>query len=274
LKPEYYSKDDRYYFYSEIVFLKWPEYYYGIGANTLKDDEEEYTINKYGVLFTGQRKFISGLYLGINCDYSYVKFSKTEIGGMLESETVTGSKDGDITGIGLTSRYDTRDMIFFPGNGNYHQLKINSYGSDLGGDYTFKRYTLDLRRYFTLTDNQYVAVQTLGDFIDGNPPFTILPRVGDIVRGYYPTRYTDKNLLALQIEYRLVPLWKRFGIVLFSGIGGVAPKISDFEADNFKFAAGFGIRYIFVEDEKLNLRVDIGFGESGAEFYMDIAEAF
>ena len=274
IKPEYYSGDDRNYLYSEIVFLKWPEYYYGIGSSTSKDDEEEYTINRYGIKLTAQREFFDGLYLGLTYDFGYVKFSETEANGLLENGTVIGSEDGGISGIGLASSYDTRDLIYFPGKGNFYQFNINFYGGDLGSDYTYNRYTLDLRQYFTLADNQYVAVQTLGDFIDGNPPFTVLPRVGDIIRGYYPTRYTDNNLMAFQSEYRLVPLWKRLGIVLFGGVGGVAPEISEFDSDNFKFGAGFGIRYVFVKQERLNLSVDIGFGESGAEFYMAIAEAF
>jgi len=274
LKPEYYSIDNSLYFVSEIVFLKWPEYFYGIGSNTLKENEEEYTINYYGVKFTAQHEFFSGFYFGINYDFGYVKFSKTEIGGTLESGTVTGSQNGDVSGLGLSSSYDTRDKIFFPGNGNYHQIKSNFYGSGLGSDYTYNRYTIDLRRYFTLKENHYIAIQTLGDFIDGDPPFTVLPRIGNIIRGYYPTRYSDKSLLAFQAEYRLVPLWKRMGIVVFSGVGGVAPEISEFDSDDFKFAAGVGIRYIFIEEEMLNLSIDIGFGESGAEFYMAIGEVF
>jgi outer membrane translocation and assembly module TamA len=71
-----------------------------------------------------------------------------------------------------------------------------------------------------------------------------------------------------------VPLWGKFGITLFAGAGSVANTISDFKYSKIKFAAGFGIRYMLVESEKFNIRIDYGMGNDSAELYLAVGEAF
>ena len=71
-----------------------------------------------------------------------------------------------------------------------------------------------------------------------------------------------------------MPLWKRIGLVGFAGFGDVADKISHFDLENFKHSVGFGLRYLFSPKERLNIRLDFGFGSGTSGVYFTAAEAF
>ena len=115
-----------------------------------------------------------------------------------------------------------------------------------------------------------LAVQGYMNVINGEPPFYMLSLLGGqyLMRGYYEGRYRDKNMLAVQMEYRL-PRWKRIGAT-----GFVAPATSNFALKNLKPSAGLGLRYLLVPVEKINLRLDLGWGKDSSGFYLAMAEAF
>jgi hypothetical protein len=93
------------------------------------------------------------------------------------------------------------------------------------------------------------------------------------MRGFYEGRYRDHDLVVVQAEHRL-PLWRRFGWAGFAGLGDVASKISQFRSRDVKASAGFGLRYMLIPEEKMNLRLDFGFGKNTSGFYVTITEAF
>jgi outer membrane protein assembly factor BamA len=101
------------------------------------------------------------------------------------------------------------------------------------------------------------------------------PRLGgeNIVRGYNASRYRDKVQVAAQVEYRF-PLWRRFGMVAFAGLGQVAGRAGDLKLDRFKAAAGFGIRFRIDRQEGTNIRLDFGFGKKSQGQYLSGGEAF
>jgi hypothetical protein len=73
-----------------------------------------------------------------------------------------------------------------------------------------------------------------------------------------------------QVEYR-VPLYWRIGMVFWTGAGAVANDISAlFEETLVSYGTGFR----FNVKDRVNIRADIGFGDDGAEFYLNINEVF
>ena len=93
-------------------------------------------------------------------------------------------------------------------------------------------------------------------------------------RGYYDGRYADKNLIALQTEYR-TPVYKRFGAVVFAGLGKVGSRFSDlWDFSSLKPTVGFCVRYSINPKERLILRVDAGWGKESQGTYINIGEAF
>lgn len=78
----------------------------------------------------------------------------------------------------------------------------------------------------------------------------------------------------LQVEYRQY-FWRRFGFVVFAGLGDVAPEMTKLQFKELKYSLGVGLRYLFNKEEKVNLRVDIAFGKNGDRgIYFGIEEAF
>jgi outer membrane protein assembly factor BamA len=94
------------------------------------------------------------------------------------------------------------------------------------------------------------------------------------MHGYYFGRYRDKNMITFQTEYRL-PLFWRFGAVGFAGFGDVADDINKFRMKEFKYSMGFGLRFMFDAQEKINARMNSGFGKDGnLGLYAMVVEAF
>jgi hypothetical protein len=80
-------------------------------------------------------------------------------------------------------------------------------------------------------------------------------------------------MLILQAEYR-IPIFWRFGLVLFGGTGQVADELSQMDLDGLHFNIGAGIRFMLDPKEKLNLRFDVGKGTDKPGFYLTFGEAF
>jgi len=114
------------------------------------------------------------------------------------------------------------------------------------------------------------------DIITNNPPFQLLSLFGgrERMRGYYEGRYRDKNMMVFQMEYRVMPVWWRLGLVGFLGFGDVSNTIKNFKLRDFKYSVGGGIRYLFSREEKMNLRLDFGYGKDSSGIYITIGEAF
>ena len=93
------------------------------------------------------------------------------------------------------------------------------------------------------------------------------------MRGYFFGRYRDRDYFAFQAEYRQY-FWRRFGFVAFAGFGDVARDLTALSLYRLKPTYGFGLRFLFNEDEKINLRADIGFGKDTNGVYFGIEEAF
>ena len=107
------------------------------------------------------------------------------------------------------------------------------------------------------------------------------------MRGHYECRFRDNSLYAAQVEYRLplgrsdwidtrekVPFKERWGLVGFVGAGDVASSFCDIDFSKIKSSFGFGVRYLVMPKERINVRIDFGFGTQYPGFYFNIREAF
>ena len=62
---------------------------------------------------------------------------------------------------------------------------------------------------------------------------------------------------------------------MFAGAGNVADELLNFIFSDMKYSYGAGLRFRFNEKQKVNLRVDLGFGNDGNRgIYFGIEEAF
>lgn len=274
-----YWKEDRYYLSGYLGYKKFPDKFYGIGNNTSVSAEESYTPQIFRLAFSLQRKISNGFHAGIQYEFERNGIIQKENDGLLAAGNIPGSAGGYLYGIGFMLRWDTRQNIFYPTSGKYYQLYVGFFSGAIGSDYDYQRYTLDLRRYFSLFSSSVLALQGYMNITSGRPPFQKLSQLAgridgqNLMRGYYEGRYRDKNMFVFRMEYRLMPLWGRFGAVVFAGWGDVADKIDNFEWQNVKYSVGAGIRFLIVPEERLNIRFDLAYGNQSNGMYITIGEA-
>ena len=275
LDADLYWKDEAYHLIGAARHIKFPDLFYGIGHNTSEDDEEEYTHRTTEFQLTFLKRVRPGLYLGVLYEFKHSKIIEREENGLLAGGDIPGSEGGAAAGAGVTVNWDTRDNIFSTTSGSFYQLSANLFGNSLGSDYEFNECTLDFRHYLPVFCSHILAFQTYLNFMTGHPPYHSLSLFGgqDLMRGHYRGRYRDKIMMAFQMEYRM-PVWWRLGLVGFAGCGDVAGEMGHLELRTFKYSLGWGVRYELVRAEKINLRLDIGFGGDSVLLYANMLEAF
>jgi outer membrane protein assembly factor BamA len=275
LKAELYFKNNNYRLVTEFIYWKYPHRFYGIGSRTLEENREDYTYRNTKLYLTFLKKIKEGFNLGFQYRFIDWQITKMEEGGQLASGVIPGTEGGTLSGIGLVVNRDTRDNIFSPGRGDLFEFNVRVYPKFLGSTFEFTRFTLDLRKYFPLFSSHVFAIRSLAVMQTGSVPFLLLAQMGGpyVMRGYFEGRFRDKNLLVFQAEYRM-PLFWRLGAVGFVGIGSVAEKFSQLDLGNLKSAYGIGLRFLFDKKERIQLRMDIGWGKNSSGFYVSIFEAF
>ncbi len=275
LNPDFYFSH-RYHLQGRLTLSDFPDKFYGIGNSTPAAAEEKYTA-KYGrATVEGLQGVSKVLNLGFQYLYDRYRIVKVKEGGELAAGDIPGSKGGTASGLGPLMTYDSRNNIFFPTAGSFHQVSAAVFGRALGSRFSFTRFYFDLRRYLSLAPAHTLALQAQMTFQTGTPPFWRLALLGgsEIMRGYYLGRYRDRSMVAIQAEYRWLPVFWRLGLVAFIGAGEVAHKISSFDLSDFKPCYGFGLRFLANRTEGFTLRLDFGFGSHSSGVYLTAGEAF
>jgi len=258
----------------KFSFKKWPTNFYGIGNVNSLENPEKFTEILYEASIEGTSHIGSDYYGGFSFAYRRAKVDPFNESGILSSNRVLGSGRSQLSSAGLVLKKDTRDNHFYPSKGSYHTLAITSANKVLGSDFTFTRYTLDLRRYLSLGKTHVLAMQGFLSLSSGDPPFRMLSSVGSTLRGYSTVRYIDDHVAAIQLEYRAAPLLGRIGFAAFAGMGDVFGNLDELQLKRLKLSAGIGIRYLFSRNEKINIRVDYAIGKDSSGDYIDLNEAF
>jgi hypothetical protein len=275
--PELYLDNERHYFAGFYGYYRYPDRFWGIGGDTPDSAEEKYRSNDFESSTSVQMQIAPGLYLGPLYEYRYLSVDETEAQGQLQTGTVPGSQGGSASGLGVILRHDTRDHVYQPATGFYNQVSAVAFSKGLGSDYTFEVLSLDLRLYHrSVFRSHVVAIQTYDVFIFGEAPFQRLALLGGSysMRGYYKGRYRDRNMITTQVEYRFPIAW-RIGATTFVGAGEVLSSASDCSLERLKYCAGFGLRFLFDAQERINARLDFGFGGgNNAGIYAMVLESF
>lgn len=91
------------------------------------------------------------------------------------------------------------------------------------------------------------------------------------MRGYYQGRYTDNDMITVQVELRQ-HIWRRIGCAVWGGAGNVFPSLSRFDWSQTLPNYGAGLRWEL--KKRVNVRLDYGFGKKTSGFLLNINEAF
>lgn len=275
--PVMYFNRDKLYIRTPFSFGYFVDKFWGIGNSTEEKGTEAYTTNVFAASLNVQVPAIwfSADRAGIILDYNYTKIDDKKDNTYLKDDSVTGSNGGTLFGIGTDLVWDSRDNLFFPNKGNYRYLKIIFYPSSLS-DFVFHSFEADIRHYTSFSPDHILAGNVYFAAAGGDVPFYMLPALGggNRMRGYFKGRYRDNVYSMAQLEYRRY-FWRRLGFVVFAGLGDVAPGLMKFRFNDLKYSYGLGLRYLYNKKQKLNLRMDVGFGNDGNNgVYLGIEEAF
>ncbi|MEW6508871.1 MAG: BamA/TamA family outer membrane protein [Bacteroidota bacterium] len=259
----------------EVSYYHTPDKFWGIGPDPLTKVSEDVTYNQYRIKIDFLLSTIKNFYLGPYFWFEKFSLADYDPNGVIVKGNLLGSLGVTTSGLGMEMVIDYRDSLFFPTNGIYVDMKGLYFNELLYSDVNFFRFDLDIRYYIGITAGQVLALNTLFNSTAGDVLIQMLPKLGShqMMRGYPMGKYLDKNLWAIQAEYRR-PLFWRIGASVFAGVGQVFPKFSQFSLNDLKIAGGLGLRYLLDKEQHLNVRLDIAQSREGTYVYFTIQEAF
>ena len=254
--------------------------YYGQGIEdgNIDANHHEFEEQVYSFKPRWMSEVADNYFLGVGADLTYASADKLELvetGVSVDAETILPSNFS--SGVVVTSIYDSRDYRLNATKGWLFQIDAGLYQNS---EYsTFSTYNLELANYIDLSSTSLlssapglIAWQVQGKFTDGDVPWNMLPDLGgsSAMRGYIKGRYRDKQMMMGQVEYRL-PIFQRYGMVFWGGVGSVASKVSDL---NEELMTSYGTGFRFKIKDNINLRLDVGVGENETNFYLNVNEVF
>ncbi|MEM0995349.1 MAG: BamA/TamA family outer membrane protein, partial [Bacteroidota bacterium] len=275
LYGETYIDNEKWWIRSELGYYKYFYDFFGVGNENPTDFVETFEVSFPRARFDVQYLVAPKLYAGIRYWFDDYNLLSVEDDGLLASGAIAGGNSSLISGFGGMLTFDNRDNIFVPSKGWFIQGISFFNNKAFGSNFNFNRYELDVATYIATRPRQVLALNFYVGTITGTAPFNELLFLGGRrrARGYYEGRFRDNNMLLAQAEYRF-PLFWRLGGVVFANYGGVAPTVSAYQIENFRWTAGAGLRFLLNKEEGVNLRFDIGFAPESFAFYFTVGEAF
>jgi hypothetical protein len=267
-------------------YYKYPTNTFGIGSNSTFADELKIDfsyIRFYQILY---REIADNVFTGIgyNLDYHWNIAENPSEGDVYDEIRQYQNGNRSVSsGFSANFLYDNRKNSINPTGGSLVSIQYRPNMTFLGSDKNWQSLVIDLRQYFQFpSDTRNVLALWNYDSmtLKGDPPYFDLPSTGwddynNVGRGYVPGRYTDRNLLYAESEYRMVLSRDGlFGCVAFCNAESIFQKLT-FNIDRILPGGGFGVRLKINKYSNANLAVDYGFGVEGSRgFFFNLGEVF
>lgn len=277
-----YTDQDRWFLLGKLRFQSFPLYYHGIGTDTPEDYTARVDANQVLIKERVLKKLKKNLFLGFEIDYQSLSAVDFVIADPSNTtfQLPLGSNGSNNLGFGIGLVQDDRHNVLNVRDGFFSELAFLHSNPAWGSTYKFTSINSDTRIYKPMGKNNVFAAQLLAQFNFGDVPFNQMAQLGgeSIMRGYYYGRYRDNHQLATQVEYRFLPLPFRFtnriGAAAFAGTGTVFNEMNKLAAQNLKFSAGGGLRFLLFPKKDIWTRVDYAVTKEGGGFYLFIGESF
>ena len=250
--------------------------YFGIGGSE-NDSGEALPLNQEVAVVAGEvlRAVARNLYVGVRVFAMETNVRATQDPEEFPPGFIPPELGVDLSLPMIAPRllHDTRDSEFYPTSGDLIEAEVQIASDSFGSDLNYELYELSWNNFRKLGAKGVLALRVAGKYAAGDAPFFAYPAFGQSadLRGYTPGTYRDRLLLAVQAEYRL-RVRDKLGIVVFAGVGGVAPSLDEFE--DALPSVGVGLRYVLAEENNDSLRLDAAWGRDENQFYVGIGEAF
>lgn len=267
-------------------YYKFPTQTYGLGtqsplSNPLHIDYSY--LRFYQVLYreTGENLFFG---FGYDLDYHWNVKVDSVYGKELDQFVMYQKGTRSVSsGVSFNFLFDNRGNVINPKNGTYASVQFRPNMILLGSENNWNSLLIDFRHYFKVpaSSHNILAIWSYNEItISGTPPYLDMPSIGwddysNTGRGYSPGRYTGRNLIYFESEYR-------FSLTKNGFLGGVifvnAESLSESAPDKVHSiipASGIGLRIKMSKYSDTNLSVDYGFGIRGSHgFFLNMGEVF
>jgi outer membrane protein assembly factor BamA len=270
-----FTQDENFLLKGDVRYRDFPDRFYGIGNDTELSQKEQYSYQLFVLKSLQLKKVKPGFFLGFDYELRYEYNFKHANNGVLGNGSVPGYNGGVGSALGFVSILDTRDNIINPYKGRYAEFSTYFFSPLLMSTFSFQTINATYQQYWQFKPKHILAWQTKARFTFGEVPCLDLSTLGndDILRGYPKNRFRDQHFFATQLEYRF-PLFWRFGGVAFGGFGDVFGPSSTLSSNYLKYSIGTGLRFVVDPAERLNIRLDYGYGREGGYFYFVVGESF
>ncbi len=264
-------KHDRHRIIYRVSFASQPTDFWGINyADCDTNPKSEYSEKLSRIEVTYLARIARNFYIGPQAMFHYVKGIKFD-----NPEYLHGQKESySATGLGAVIQYDSRDFAPNPYKGIYIAAGAKYYPKELGSiESPLWKVDLTFSGYQRLWSSGILAAELHGEFNSEDTPWPFMARLGgdNRMRGYYEGRYTDLNMITLQVELRQ-RIWRRISGVVWGGAGNVFHSMDRFEWGHTLPNYGIGLRWEF--KKRVNIRFDYGFGKHSNGLLVHINEAF
>jgi hypothetical protein len=283
-----YWYEDKIRFNTDVWLKKMPDNYWGVGYHEGRYTPKGDSTTAYERLWWQINPQIvyrlrKNLYSGLNIDLNQTTSSDENPKMKSDPYFIKYGNNNFNGGLGLIVLFDSRDVPVNAWKGVHILFKATFYGDYLGSDNVYQIYDLDYRHYINLFNRtgSTLAWQIRFRSGRGNVPWAELSQLGSPFdfRGYIWGRYRDADMQYNILEYRYQFKGKnpfngyklsRHGVVGWVGIGSVADGIRDFDY----WLPNYGFGYRFEVQPRMNVRLDVGFGNDSKGIYVNFNEAF
>jgi hypothetical protein len=264
-----YWKEDTWRFAGVAAYLDFKLKLIPPETEDITENSVDWLVN--GSLFQARisRKLRGDWFLGLSARYLDISQA---IGLDIEDENYNVESDSSVLGLGVHLDFDSRDLPTNAYLGRYLELKARVSHQSNTEDDSYQSYHARFRSYHTLRDPLVLAWEINGCARGGQVPLWDTCRLG--LRGFPATDYLARQSLYAQAEIRW-RFYKRWGLVGFAGAGRVNDSFGRFGEDETIPSYGAGIRFMVMESQRINVRVDYARSDKGNEaWYLSVTEAF
>lgn len=284
LEGMHYGPESRWRIPYEVSFESYPTFFWGIGYDDATNgaNKTKFTQLTTYMITSFDWQVCKDLYVGPAITLQYTKATKIaepkpDAEGVIGPGGIVLWRGEPLNvwnlGVGFNLSYDTRDFISNAYKGVFLNLEQRFFPGGVLNDRFFGLTELTFNCYNRLWKDCILAGQIHGRFTYGDTPWPMLSSFGGSLsmRGYYKSRFRDKNEVDATLELRQ-HIYHRNSIVAWVGVGNVFPSIKDARLKHTLPNYGIGYRWEF--KKRTNLRLDIGFGRGCKSVECGVSEVF
>ncbi|MDH3804534.1 MAG: outer membrane protein assembly factor [Gammaproteobacteria bacterium] len=174
-------------------------------------------------------------------------------------------------GLGINAEYDNRDKPFNSYTGRKFKFSAVTNSEGLGSDDTYQSYSASYASYHLIRPSLVLAWELQGCSKSDEAPLWDACRLD--LRGFSATDYLGRLSVSGQVEVR----WKfhrKWGAVAFAGSGYYRDAFSEVREREAIPSYGIGLRFMVLESQRINMRLDYGRSTDSDAVYLSVGEAF